>query len=176
MASGAVRADYKILRVFLGVVWFSLIGVLTYFALDFITQYLIAIQYISIFGFIFEIINVVIAIVVVTVAYLWRKCIAEWVFRCLRDLGITTTPFGPSGAWDVLESTPDGREFHYVRVSLENGKQLGSDLAKLTRKWREGDIDFSPDITVDEQGNVSLIVTDVWDKNADESEKKLSDG
>ena len=169
VASGAVRADYKILHVFLGVVWFSAIGLLAHCSIYFIAQYL------DISGFVVRIVNVAAAVVaviaVVLAAYFWRKWVAEWVFRRLRDLGVTTTPFGPSGAWEILEATPDGREFHYVRVSLVGGKQLGSDLARLTRKWMEKEIDFSPDITVDEQGNVALIVTEIWDKDVDDSEK-----
>ena len=162
MASGAVRADYKILHVFLGVAWFSVIGILAhclisqYFGISSLTEKIIA--------------GIAVLAVVIIAAYFWRVYIAEWVFRLLRSLGVTTTPFGPSGAWDILESTPDGREFHYVRVSLVGGKQLGSDLAKLTRKWLEKEIDFSPDIIVDEQGNVALIVTDVWGEDTDEPE------
>lgn len=158
IASGASRADYKAFHVVIGVSLFCVLWLGIYWVAEQCLDNLIIKILIS-------------SLVVGLVACFWRKYFADWVFQCLRRLKITTTGFGPSRAWDALESAPDGREFHYVRVHLTNGEKLGSDQSSLARKWKEKRIDFPPDIITDEQGNIVLVVTEIWDKDADEPEK-----
>lgn len=155
IASGAIRANYRLLHVTLGVALFFVFGLGTYYIIE---QWFDVHAAWGIIG----------AFVVITItAYLWRRWIAELVFQYLRDLGITTTSFGPSRAWDILESTP-GREFHYIRVHLESGGMLGSNQNNLSIEKNEDRLDFEPDVITDEQGNVALIVTEKWGKNDDE--------
>lgn len=155
IASGASRADYKAFHVVLGVSLFSTFWLGVYWTIEqcqLIDNFIIRI-FISSF-------------VVAFAAGIWRKWLADKAFRRLRLWGITTTSFGPSGAWDILESTPDGREFHYIRVHLKNGVELGSDQDGLVRKRLNKKFDFPPDIIADEQGNVVLIVTETWKKKS----------
>lgn len=159
IASGASRADYKAFHVALGLLLFSVLWLFVYGAVE------------QIFGNLITIRVLISSVVVLFVAGLWRTYIAEWVFQYLRNLRITTASFGPSRAWDVFESTPDGREFHYIRVHLVNGVQLGSDQACLAGRRKNNEIDFSPGMITDEQGNIVLVVTEIWDKNADDPER-----
>ena len=155
IASGAARADYKTLHVTLGIALFTAIGGGVYWIFGPL-------------GFQNPVIGILISFVtVLPIAFVWRRWASEWLFNRLRDLHITTTSFGPSRAWDVLESTPDGREFHYIRVHLADGTELGSNQTALARKRQNKELDFPPDMLTDEQGNVVIIVTETWEKDAD---------
>lgn len=150
VASGAARANYKTLHVALGIALFFLIGLGTYY---FIKQYfdIHIVWRIIIAGF-----------VIIATAYIWRRWWAEPVFQKLRNWSVTTTSFGPSKTWDMIESVPK-RKFHYYRVELEDGTQMGSDTEKL-QNMDEKDDECPSEMIIDEEGNVALFVTEIWKK------------
>lgn len=161
VASGAIRANYRLLHVVLGLALFFISGFLLY--------YLIQIYFDnSLIGKIIG--GVVSVILVIVIAYRWRKSWAESVFQFLRNFGITTTSFGPDRAWDNFSSIP-GREFHYYLIELKNGDRIGSDQYKLSVKEIQKELDFDPDTITDEQGNIIIVATELWKKGKKKSKK-----
>lgn len=152
IASGAAHANYRALHVVLGVALFFIIGFGTYYIIGRSFDVHVAWKIVAAFASI------------AVIAYCWRRWWAEPVFVFLRNWSVTTTSFGPSKTWDIIESVP-GRRFHYYRVELTDGTQMGSDTASLVNM----DIDFPPEIIVDEEGNVALVVTEIWKDGEDES-------
>lgn len=164
LASGAVRtSDYKALPVILGTALFSIIGLLVHYVVKQGLDNFI----ISIFTW-----HLPSLFVVMLSAYFWRKWLSERIFVCLRKMGITTIPFGPSGAWDTLEN---GNVLYYFKIYLTDGSALGSDQAVVKKAC----LSVNPDTTIDAQGNISFIATEIWEKECKESQKppiKSSDG
>ena len=153
VASGAARADYKLLHVALGVSLFFSFGFGVYY----------------IIGLCFEIYvfwKIIFAgIVIIFIAYFWRRWWSTQLSTFLRKQGITTRNFGPSRTWDTIISIPK-RKFYRYHVELKCGMRLISDTQKLVN---EGKVDCSPAMISDEEGNVALIVTEIFRENDVES-------
>ena len=163
VASGTIRASYKLLHVALGIASFFAFGLITYHIVE---------QYFNIHAG-WKIL--VAAIVVLSSAYLWKRYLAENVFRILQKLDITITAFGPSRAWDNFVSLP-GRSFCYCHVYLINGDRISSDQDDLTAKKQKNELDFEPYVSMDEEGNVVLIATEFrCGKTGDIKEKIIAD-
>lgn len=161
MASGAVRANYRLLHVALGITIFFVLGLVTYYAIE---------QRFDIY-FNWGIVGAF--AVVIIIAYLWKRWIADWVFHFLRDWGITSTSFGPAGAWDNFASIP-GRDFRYYHIYLKNGDRLSSNAHDLAFKRQKNELDFDPEVIIDEQGNIILMVTKIRTEVEGE-EKKIKE-
>lgn len=166
VASGGTRASYKAFPVVLGVSIFSFV-------------FLVGGRLIDLFradeSFPFQesiVIMLVLSVGVVALAYFWRIWISEKVFQYLRGWDITTTPFGPPGAWDAFESRP-GRHFQHICVHLRDETMLESDMESLEDNEElgipSGRITDSP--IIDSEGNIALIVTRRWAPGAKEPEE-----
>lgn len=161
IASGAARADYKAFHVVIGMAWFSIIGLLSYLVfLCLSVDHLVAIP--------------VSLIVVMILAFIWRRYLSDWVFEAFRYFNITYTPFGPSETWDIIENTR-GSTFHHIRVFLSDGSMLGSNQGKI-KKAIETLPDRSllkknlkPQIISDPRGNIALFVTEIKESNCKET-------
>lgn len=147
IASGAERANYRLLHVILGIALFFGIGFGIYYIIKLCSNS--------------PGIGTTVGIVAVVIsAYLWRRWLADCVYQYLRDWGITATSFGPSRVWDTIISAPE-RRFYHFHVELNDGTVLVSNTKKLVKI----DPDCPPEMRSDEEGNVALLVTKIRKKN-----------
>lgn len=146
LASGAERANYKVLHVAIGV---SLFFMITLYVNQFLEKY---------FDPIFTLIISIVAVSVI--AIVWRRWLAERAFLLLRRLGVTITPFGPSETWDIITSVP-GSTFYSYYVELEDETVLISNTEELVKIKN---LNCPPEIITDEKGNIALLVTEIRKK------------
>lgn len=151
-ASGAERADYKILHVAIGISLFFVLALIVYCTLEQFVPSLISLG--------------ISLIIVACIAVLWRKLLAERTFRLLRGAGITSIPFGPSATFDIIGSVP-GRQFHSFSVELKDGKILVSNTQGLGNDELLKEHNCPPEIITDEDGNVALLVTEIHEDGKD---------
>ena len=167
IASGAARADYKAFHVVIGMAWFSIIGFLSYqIFLCLSAHYLVAVPAI--------LVAIPASLIVVMIlAFIWRRYLSGWVFEVFRYFNITYTPFGPSETWDAIENIR-GFSFHHIRVFLSDGSMLGSNQGEIVEAIKSLPDKSLPkknletQVFSDNRGNIAFFVTEIKEANCKE--------